>query len=106
VLTCSVLLKNEFAAGGPNERDSLGQVAATLAIESETAGTVNDVGFGCSGGFGFTRFYSSHDAGCFPPRFVQQSKFVIQQSEFSGTTVGIPWRHNREAFRLSGIDSL
>jgi hypothetical protein len=42
----------------------------------------------------------------FLPRFVQRSKFVIQQSEFSGTSVGIPWRHNDEAFRLSGIDSL
>jgi hypothetical protein len=43
--------EDEFAAVGPNERNSPGQVAATLAIESETAGTVNDVGFGCSGGF-------------------------------------------------------
>jgi hypothetical protein len=58
--------ENEFAAGGPNEQNSLGQVAATLAIESETAGTVNDVGLGCSGGL-LHRFNFGDDAGCFPP---------------------------------------
>ena len=74
--------EDEFAAVGPNERNSPGQVAATLAIESETAATVNDVGFGCSGGFSFARFYSSDDTGCFPPT-------IRTTIEICDTTVGI-----------------